>query len=72
MGEPVSAIMFRPPLPLKREIEQAARENQRSMAKEVLYRVQQSFREEHRQRRRDRPRRRNAPAVPATRVQAVP
>jgi Arc-like DNA binding dprotein len=54
MAEPSSAIMFRLPIPLRREVEQAARENQRSLGREVLFRLQRSFADEHKNKNRRR------------------
>lgn len=52
MAEAFSNIMFRLPVPLRREVELAARENQRSLGREVLFRLQRSFEDEHRRRRK--------------------
>jgi Arc-like DNA binding dprotein len=68
MAEPYSNINFRLPVPLRREVEQAAAENERSLGREVLYRLQQSFQGDHKRRRRRA--RKTVPAMPAGRVAA--
>jgi hypothetical protein len=41
MADPSSAIMFRASLSLRRELEEAAQQNCRSLGKEVVYRLEQ-------------------------------
>jgi hypothetical protein len=65
MAEALSRINFQLPIPLKREIALAAKENQRSMGGEVLFRLQQAIQAEHRAKRASKRGRKSAPAVRA-------
>jgi hypothetical protein len=69
MAEALSRINFQLPIPLKREIAQAAKENRRSMGGEVLFRLQQAIQAEHRAKRASKRSRKSATAArPASAV----